>query len=197
MVTLNTDLIEEELYGGGYPLNERSTETRKLIRSGPPHEVDAFWRYTLRPIRNNGCAPSIYGTDVAQLAIVKSNNFSNCQVSPMPRAPVSYILLYCDGNAEFAFTPSLLGTGPVSLQMRLGEGPITEATNCTPRDKDFNGTEPFLIRQIDKFYYISQGLVTDVVNRCDFTKINYEIREKKPLTIAFTGLTFHVDFTPL
>jgi len=199
MLSLNTDPNEEDLYGGGgyTPTGTASQlKTTKAIRYGLPAEIDNFWRWTLRAVRNDGCSPSIYGTNAYHLATVTSDNYSNCKVSPLSDAPMSYILLYYEdegkGDCEYAFTPSLTGSPAPSLQMRLGEGLITKSTNCTPRD--FTGSEPFLIRQTGQFYYISQGLVTDVINRWDFTKPNYETRPKRPLMIAFTGMTFHVDF---
>ena len=165
-------------------------DPRSTIRYGRPDEVAPFWRYNLRPHRNSGCTDSIYSPDIVDLAVVTSDNYSNCQVDPLPGIAVSHILLCGEPGNEYEFTPVILSGATACLRMGLGERPVDWSNECSP--KTLNSREPFSIRQLDKFFYISQGDVTDVINCCDFTKTNYETRAKKPLTISFSGLQFKV-----
>ena len=195
-----TSRIEEDLYGGssdshGSPASPPGSTERKgpTIRYGRPDEIARFWRFNVRPHRNSGCSDSIYGTDIVDLAVVTSDNYRFCQVAPLPGIAVSHILLCGDTGTEYECTPVTLSVATACLRLGLGERTIDKSNDCTP--KTLNSREPFHIKQADKFFYISQGLVTDVVNRCDFTKTNYETREKKPLTIAFSGLQFTVTIS--
>ena len=195
-----TSPVEEDLYGysDSCPGPTKTLKTiqepvdpRSTIRYGRPYEVAPFWRYNLRPHRNSGCTDSIYSPDIVNLALVTSDNYNFCHVTPLPGIAVSHILLCGEPGNEYEFTPVTLSFAvTASLRMGLGERTIDRTNDCTP--KTLNPREPFHIRQLDKFFYISQGEVTDVINRCDFTKTNYETREKKPLTIAFSGLQFKV-----
>lgn len=123
--------------------------------------VATFWRTRLR------CCDT--------KTFITADNYSSCRVAPAGTA-VSVDLLV---NSEYEFTPELLKTNNddtvITIALFLGE------RYCNPHT--FGILCPFRIRQTENFYYISQGLETEVVNR----------NGKKPLTIASSGLSFTVN----
>ena len=125
--------------------------------------VATFWRLRLRP---DGCDTKTF---------ITAEDYSSCKVAPVGAA-VSVDLW---GDGEYEFTPELLKTNVddtiITIALFLGE------RYCNPHT--FSILCPFRIRQTEKFYYISQGLETEVVNR----------NGKKPLTIASSGLAFTVN----
>lgn len=135
--------------------------------------VASFWRWRLR---SDDCCTTGEAT-------ITANDYSTCRIEPT--SAVSRIILWGDG--EYEFTPELPKTNidhALTLTFSLGH------RSCTPRP--FGIVCPFRIRQSAKFYYISQGLDTEVVNRSDFSKSDYETRAKLPLTLTFSGMAFHV-----
>jgi hypothetical protein len=127
--------------------------------------VATFWRMRLRP---DGCDTKTF---------IATDNYSSCKVAPAGTA-VS-VDLWGDGDGEYEFIPELLTTNVddtvITIAIFLGD------RYCNPYA--FHILCPFRIRQTEKFYYISQGLETEVVNR----------NGKKPLTIAASGLAFTVN----
>ena len=123
--------------------------------------VATFWRMRLRP---DGCDTKTF---------ITADNYSSCRVTPSTIA--ASVDLWGDGNYEF--TPELLKVddAAITIALLLGE------KYCNPQP--FGILCPFRIRQTEKFYYISQGLETEVVNR----------NGKMPLTIASSGLSFTVN----
>lgn len=125
--------------------------------------VATFWRMRLRP---DGCDTKTF---------ITTDDYSSCRVAPAGTA-VSVDLW---GDGEYEFMPELLKTNNddtvITIALFLG------ARYCNPHT--FGILCPFRIRQTENFYYISQGLETEVVNRDG----------KKPLTIASSGLTFTVN----
>lgn len=135
--------------------------------------VASFWRWRLR---SDDCCATAEAT-------ITANDYSTCRVEPA--ATAASVILWGDG--EYEFTPELLTSNlntALTLTFSLGH------RSCTPRP--FSIVCPFRIRQSAKFYYISQGLDTEVVNRCDFSKSDYETRAKLPLTITFSGMALQV-----
>ena len=121
--------------------------------------VATFWRMRLR------CCDT--------KTFITADNYSSCRVTPSTIA--ASVDLWGDGNYEF--TPELLKVddAAITIALLLGE------KYCNPQT--FGILCPFRIRQTEKFYYISQGLETEVVNR----------NGKMPLTIASSGLSFTVN----
>jgi hypothetical protein len=123
--------------------------------------VATFWRLRLQP---NSCDMK---------TIITADDYRSCRIAPV--AIAASVNLWGDG--EYEFTPEVLKVDDVVITIGfwLGE------RYCMPHN--FSILCPFRIRQTEKFYYISQGLETEVVNRND----------KKPLTIASSGLTLAVN----
>jgi hypothetical protein len=125
--------------------------------------VATFWRLRLRP---DSCDTKTF---------ITADNYNTCRI--VPSITAASVDLWGDG--EYEFTPELLTTNIddaiLTIALLLGE------RYCNPHT--FSILCPFRIRQTEKFYYISQGLETEVVNR----------NGKKPLTIASSGLAFTVN----
>jgi hypothetical protein len=159
-------MSEEDFYSYGGSaqayIPEKSIDPATYICKEPlsAASVATFWRLRLRP---DSCDTKTF---------IAADNYSSCKVAPSTIA--ASVDLWGDGNYEF--TPELIKVDDivVTIALLLGE------KYCNPRT--FGILCPFRIRQTEKFYYISQGLETEVINR----------NGKKPLTIASSGLAFTV-----
>ena len=162
-------MSEEDFYAYGKPNIEPAKSKSKPIDSATyicqeplsAASVATFWRMRLRP---DGCDTKTF---------ITTDNYSSCKVAPAGTA-VSVDLW---GDGEYEFTPELLNVDDAILTIAL----LLGERYCNPHI--FSILCPFRIRQTEKFYYISQGLETEVVNR----------NGKRPLTIAASGLAFTVN----
>jgi len=179
-------VVEEDLYGGGNYVASITTSKNPSVRYGLPDEVARFWQYTLRPHRNDGCSPSIYGNKEYLQASVQSDNYNTCVVTTNEGLEMAHILLLAWHDGECEFTPEVLPASKPILTMNVGERPT--GTSCTP--EEFYAEQPFRIVATEEFFYIMQGLNSRSVPRTNGTSTF-----NKPLTIAFSGCKLHVRTT--
>jgi hypothetical protein len=158
-------MSEEDFYGGSTQpyIEQKTIDSETYICKEPlsAASVATFWRMRLRP---DSCDTKTF---------IAADNYSACRIVPSTTA--ASVDLWGDG--EYEFTPELLQVDDAILTIAL----LLGERYCNPHI--FSILCPFRIRQTEKFYYISQGLETEVVNR----------NGKKPLTIASSGLAFTVS----